>query len=416
MIGRVPAPAFAPTPLHPWRIAGLLSVSICINLIDRQVLSVVAPVLREELRLSNTQYSYIVFAFQLGMLLGQVPAGVLMDLFGTRLGLTVIFLGWSLSNGLHSVARALGSFMGLRFLMGLTECGNYTGGIKAIARLFPPQQRALAGGVFNAGAQLGSVIAPPIIVLIVVRYGWRAAFLIPSLLGLVWVIPWLRSFPPDRLRQKASASSGSQIALSALLHSRPVLGLVLLRVFTGPLTSFYWYWLPEYLRHGRGMPFLLIGWLAWIPYLFGGLGNLAGGLSSDYLIRRGVSVDAARKVAFTAGMGLSALSVSLPFVTGNHLALALICAIVFGNNWAAATYIGMVGDLFHESVVGRVNGIAGAGDSGAGMLTMLATGVIVDRFSYSPVLIAAGIMPLLAIASLFLVVKRIEPTGSLIEN
>ncbi len=411
MIGRVPTSAAAPNPAYRWWIACLLSVSIAVNLIDRQVLSVVAPVLREELRLSNTQYSYIVFAFQLGMLVGQVPAGILMDRLGTRLGMTFIFLSWSLSNGLHSLARGLGSFLGLRFLMGLSECGNYTGGIKAIARLFPSRQRALAGGIFNAGAQMGSVIAPPIIVLITLHYGWRKAFLIPSLLGLLWIAPWLRSFPSDRPTRSASARSTSPAASITLLRNRQVQGLVLLRVFTGPLTSFYWYWLPEYLRHGRGMSFLLIGALAWVPYLFGGLGNLLGGFSSDYLMRRGASVDRARKVAFTAGMGLSALSMSLPFVAGNRLALVLICAIVFGNNWAAATYIAIVGDLFHESIVGRVNGIAGAGDSGAGMVTMLLTGVIVDRFSYLPVLIAAGIMPLVAIASLFLVIQRIEPMG-----
>src|ERR1051325_7590886 len=132
-------------------LLALLSTSIAINLVDRQTLSVVAPVMRGELHLNNTQYAYIVCAFQLGMFLGQVPAGAMMDRIGTRLGLAMAFLAWSMINAAHALAGSLAMFVGLRFLMGFSECGNYTGGIKAIATLYPPEQRAFSGGVFNAG-------------------------------------------------------------------------------------------------------------------------------------------------------------------------------------------------------------------------------------------------------------------------
>ncbi|MBI3281863.1 MAG: MFS transporter [Acidobacteria bacterium] len=391
-----------------WRIVALLSASIAINLMDRQVLSVVAPLIREQFTLSNTEYSYIVFAFQLGMFLGQVPAGLLMDSFGARAGLVLILLAWSAANGLHALAGGLAAFVGLRFLMGLSECGNYTGGIKTIAGLFSAERRALAGGIFNAGAQIGSVVAPPLIVLVTVHFGWRMAFVMPSLLGLLWIMPWLASYPPQA-RAGAAAHSAPGDGLRVLLTNRQVVGLLLLRVFSGPLVSFYWYWLPEYLRHGRGMSFVMIGALAWLPYVFGSLGNLAGGFFSDYLIRHGHTMDRARKLGFSIGSLLSALSMLLPLIRNDYAAVATICLIVFGNNWVAATYIGTVGDIFPERVVGRVNGIAGAGDSGMGMVTMLATGIVVDRFSYLPVFAAAGILPLLALASIFLVVRRIEP-------
>jgi MFS transporter, ACS family, aldohexuronate transporter len=391
-----------------WLIVALLSASIAINLVDRQVLSIVAPVIREEFKFSNTHYSYIVFAFQLGMFAGQVPAGWLMDSIGTRLGLVLIFICWSATNGLHALARGLGSFVGLRFLMGLTECGNYSGGIKTIAGLFGPERRALAGGIFNAGAQLGSVLAPPLIVFITLKLGWQMAFLAPSILGLLWIMPWLGLFPRD-LAARSGTRSSSQIGFKTLLANSQVRGLFLMRVFSGPLSSFYWYWLPEYLRHGRGMSFVMIGTLAWLPYVFGSLGNLAGGFFSDYMIRRGASLDRARKAGFSVGAGLSALSMTLPLASGHVAAVAIICLIVFGMNWMAATYIGTVGDIFPERVVGRVNGIAGAGDSGMGMITMLLTGIVVDRFSYFPVLVAAGILPLLALASIFFIVRRIEP-------
>jgi ACS family hexuronate transporter-like MFS transporter len=202
----------------------------------------------------------------------------------------------------------------------------------------------------------------------------------------------------------------SGIGLRDLIRNHKTIGLLLLRVFSGPLTSFYWYWLPEYLRTGRRMSFVAIGLLAWLPYVFGSLGNIAGGYVSDRLSSP-LGIDRALKSGFTIGLGLSALSMTLPFMTNDILALAIICLVVFGNNWCAATYIASVGEIFPSPVVGRVNGIAGAGDSAAGVVTMLLTGVVIDRWSYLPVFIAAGVLPLLALASILLVVRKIEPVS-----
>ena len=396
----------------PLRLRGfllaLLSSSIAINLVDRQALSVVAPVMRQDLHLSNTQYAYIVCAFQLGMFLGQVPAGAMMDRIGTRLGLAFAFLAWSTVNAAHAAAGSLAMFIALRFLMGFSECGNYTGGIKAIATLYPPEQRALSGGIFNAGAQLGGVIAPPLIVWITLRLNWRMGFLLPSMLGLIWLIPWLALYPTRQREARPGAAARSDIGLGAIVRNRKVIGLFLLRFLSGPLVSFYWYWLPEYLKNGRRMSFVMVGLLAWLPGVFGTLGNLAGGYVSDRLAAR-FPLDTARKLGFTIGLGLSALSMVLPMLNSDALAIGLICAVVFGNNWVAATYIATVGEMFPPQAVGRVNGFAGAGDSFAGMITMLLTGVVVDRWSYMPVLIAAGVLPILALASVIVVVRRIEP-------
>jgi len=396
-----------------WWIVGLLSASIAINLVDRQVLSVVAPVLREQLALSNTQYSYIILAFQVGLLLGQVPAGVFLDIVGARLGLIAIFVAWSAVNAFHSLSRGLKSLIGLRFLLGISECGNYSGGIKVVAEIFDAERRSLAGGFFNGGAQLGAVLAPPVVVFITLRWGWRSAFLIPSALGLLWLLPWFFIAPHDVQDAASSEHHGSprekaeKVTLAQLLRQRQVLGLMLFRAFTGPLTSFFWYWLPEYLRHGRGMSMAAIGLLAWLPFLAGGIGNVAGGFFSDAQIKRGVSEDRARKVSFVLGAVFSSLTVALPFTSSVALALGVICLVVFGNQWMVSTYIGTVGDIFPSSVVGRVNGIGGVADSGMGMVTMLLTGVVVDHYSYSPVFIAAAVMPMLALLSILVVVKRI---------
>jgi ACS family hexuronate transporter-like MFS transporter len=392
-----------------WAIVGLLSASIAVNLIDRQTLSVMAPLIRAALDLSPSQYGYITAAFQTGMLLGQVPAGALMDSLGTRIGLAAILGLWSLVNAGHALAAGLGALIGLRFMLGLTQCGNYTAGIKTIAGIFPAELRSSAGGMFNAGAQLGSVLATPLIVYLATRYGWRAGFVIPSLAGLLWLAPWVATFPKTHLRPQQKQNQGPPVRLGQLIRNRKVFGLFLIRACSGPLTTFYWFWLPEYLRSGRKMSFAMIGALAWLPYLFGALGNVMGGLLSDRLVRGSGSVDTARKLGFTFAFCLSALSMALPLAGSDFTALAIVSVVLFGNQWVAATYIATVGDVVPHTLVGRVNGLAGIGDSGATLLATLLTGIVVQRYSYTPVFIAAGCLPLLAMLSVFFVLQRIEP-------
>lgn len=393
-----------------WLIAFLLSASIAINLVDRQVLNVLAPILRQEMHWTATQFSYIASAFQVGMLAGQVPAGILMDAVGTRIGLATILIIWSALGAGHALAASLLAFIVLRFFMGMAQCGNYTAGIKAIAGLFPSTLRSSAGGVFNAGAQLGSVIAVPLVVYIARVWSWQMAFVVTAILGLVWLIPWLATFPDKQQNDAATGQRGAaNITFSRLLQNRKVVGLFLIRVFSGPLTTFYWVWLPQYLKSERKMPMAMIGLLAWVPYLAGATGNVVGGLISDRLVKVFGSVDKARKAGFTGAFLLSALSAAVPMTDSIPVALGLISLVLFGNQWVAATYIATVGDTFPAHVVGRVNGLAGFGDSGSTLIAILATGIVVDHYSYTPVFIAAGTLPLLAMASVYFVLRRIEP-------
>ena len=433
--------AQALTERHRWSIVALLSASITINLLDRQVLSVLAPELRTQFSWTNAQYAYIAVAFNLGMMLGQIPAGQLMDRVGTRIGLLAIFSAWTVISILHAfagpgtaieaVARALvgwipglqtlaaglAGFVFLRFLLGLSECGNYTAGIKALAGLFSAETRGRAGGFFNAGAQFGSVIAPPIVVYLAAEYGWRMGFVIPAVACMIWIPFWLRTFPDKETmaaiavtpKTGVAAATAAEYPLSRLIANRKVLGLFLIRVFTGPITTFYWTWLPLYLRTGRGMSFLALGFFAAIPNLIGMSGNIVGGLLTDRIVRATGSVDRGRKTAFVCAFLLGALSMTMPWVTNNYLAVLLMGLALFGNQWVAAAYIGTVGDVVPQQLAGRVNGIAGFGDNGAATLAVLFTGVIVDRYGWSKVFVGAGALPLLAMLSLFFVLRKIEP-------
>ncbi len=425
-----------------WTIVALLAASITINLIDRQTLSQLAAILREQWHWSNAQYGYIATIFNLGMMLGQIPAGQFLDRVGTKIGLATIFVGWSLVCAAHALAgpgtaiesvssaiwsiipgvpeisAGLAGFFLLRFVMGLFECGNYTGGIKAIAGLFPKETRSRAGGVFNAGAQLGSVLAGPLILsLLIAKMGmsWQMGFVIPAVLGLLWLIPWLAIFPDKAtmtsiaLKPSPGTSQASaDVPLGVLFRNHQVLGLLLIRVFSGPITTFYWTWLPLYLRNGRGMTLFATGLMSSVPQLFGMAGNVFGGVLTDRFVRT-MGSDRGRKLGFVCAFSLGALSMTMPFVSNNVAAVVLMGLALFGNQWYAATYIGTVGDIVPQHLAGRVNGIAGFGDNGAVTFAILYTGIMVDKYGWSQVFVAAGILPLLAMASLFLVLRRIEP-------
>jgi ACS family hexuronate transporter-like MFS transporter len=434
-----------------WTIVGLLFASIAINLVDRQVFAVLAPLLRELYGWSNTEYALAGTAFGLGMMIGQVPAGQFLDRVGTRIGLATIFIGWSLLTAAHALAgpgtvidtvfggivrlvpgvtavsAGLAGFIFLRFVLGLFQCGNYTAGIKALAGLFPAESRSKAGGLFNAGAQFGSVVAGPLILSLFVAtlgFSWQMAFVVPALVGLLWLLPWLRIFPSKEtmaataIRPAASAAApvgpAPDLTLGQLFGNSKVLGLALIRVFTGPVTWFYWNFVALYLRSspdegGRGMAFLAVGLFAAIPNMFGMTGNILGGAITDKLVKMTGSVDTGRKLGFTGAFLLGSLSMVLPFVGSDFLAVLLMGLALFGNQWVAATYIGTVGDVVPQQLAGRVNGIAGLADGAASMAATLVAGMVADAYGWTPVFFGFGIFPFLAMASLFLVLRKIEP-------
>jgi len=390
-----------------WLVAFMLFGSMTLNFIDRLVLSNVAPALRTELRLSNTQYSYIVFAFMTGMTLGQLPAGMFIDRIGARLGLPIIISGWSVVNMAHTLARGVSSFAGLRFLMGLFECGNYSSALKVIGGLFSARRRALALALMDSGSLAGSVIAPPLVVWILLHFGWRAAFFLPSLLGVFWLFPWFRIYRPT-VTADGAATAQQGPTVRALLARRQTWGVILMRAFAGPISQFYWYWLPLYLVKGRGMSMTTMAALSSFAYLLGGGGNMSGGLLSGWLIGRGLSVNASRKLVFTAGAILAAFSALVPIVPSVAVAIVMVGLAIFGLNFTSCNLIAVITDVFPESTLARVTGLTGIGEGVMNMILTLATGIVVDYFSFTPVFIAAGLMPLVSTLMLFWLVGAIR--------
>ncbi|MGH9446798.1 MAG: MFS transporter [Terriglobia bacterium] len=408
---RIGEPRSATKPLA-WWLATLLGLSLTVNFIDRLVLATIAPILFITFHLTAAGYSYIVFAFMLGMTIGQIPAGVLIDRVGVRAGLASIFAGWSLSNMAQSLARTVADFSGLRFLMGFFECGNYSAGVKTVGEIFPADQRALALGIFNSGSLLGSVVAPPLVVYVAHRFGWRHAFFLPSLAGLVWIPVWLyssRSAPQLRLPRQRSAEN-KNITVGRLLRLRQTWGVILMRAFSGPLSQFYWYWLPLYFVRGRGLNMQTMAGLASLSYLLGGFGQIGGGYFSGFLIRRGHGLDRARKVTFTLGAALAGFGTLLAPLSRNSLHAALVVGMgIFGVNVMSNHVIAVITDVFPEETLARVTGATGVGEGVIDMAMTLLAGAVIDRFSWFPVFAAAALMPLGGLAGLFFEVRRCQP-------
>jgi MFS transporter, ACS family, hexuronate transporter len=221
------------------------------------------------------------------MMSAELPMGWLMDGWGVRLGLAGAVLWWSLATGVQSIARS-GFQLGItRFWMGTGECGNYSGGIKAIFRVFAPEERTLAIGIFNTGSMVGATIAPPLVVYLAQRYGFRTAFLVPASLGLLWVPLWLTVYRDARPARRLAAQTTS---LSAMIGNSSAWAVMLCRFFIGPVMQFYWYWIPSYLYEARHLSLRQVGFLAWIPFLLGDAGGVAGGWCAGWLQHRGMRI------------------------------------------------------------------------------------------------------------------------------
>lgn len=403
-----------------WWVLALLFCVTVINFVDRSALSVVAPILGKELNLNAQDLGFIFSAFAFGMMAGEFPMGWLMDKRGVGFGLSFAVLWWSIANGLHAFGRSRWDFGILRFLLGNGECGNFSGGVKVVSQWFPVKERAFAVGVFNSGSMIGSVIALPLIAFITARYGWHASFLLPSLMGLVWVIAWravyrlpeehpaitaaeLQYIQEDREPEVAPPPTGKLLAVPQTW------ALMLCRALVGPVVQFYIFWLPKYLSDEHHMTLTAIGYFAWVPYLFGDLGSIGGGWLSGLLIRRGLSVDVSRRAVMGLGAACCMASFAVAGSRSAIMAIAWICLVLFGHTALSANMFAVVSDYFPSNAVSRVTAMTGIAQGISGSLFPVLTGWLVQNVSYTPVFFIAALMPAAGCFILFAVGGRVRP-------
>ena len=407
-----------------WLICGMLFVVTVSNYIDRQAISIVAPAISAQFHLSSSDIAMIVSAFLLAYTFGQSLAGIFMDWIGSKRGFSILVIMWSIASIFTSLARGVASFSCFRFLLGLSESGNFSGGIKVVAEWFPEHERSTAVGLFISGASIGAILTPPLVAFVVVKVGWQAAFVLVGLPGLLWVLWWNSLYAPlgshprvsegerayiqkDQYKGQPTQRLGLQ-SFSFLKH-RMFWGVFLGRFVEEPASWFYLTWLPLYLKGSRGVSLMSIGLLLIIPFLALDLGYMGGGWIASQLITRGWSLNRARKtvMAVSAFCMVAAIpAVRAPSTAGFVL---FVSVATLGHGGWAANIMTLPGDMVPHRLVGTVYGITALGGGLGSILFTEITGKLVDmQRSFNTVFIIAGILPLVALIIMLTLTGKIE--------
>jgi ACS family hexuronate transporter-like MFS transporter len=408
-----------------WYICGLLFCATTINYIDRQTIAVLKPHLQVILNWSESDYGWIVFAFQMAYAIMMIVSGGFIDWMGTRVGYALAMVWWSAAAMAHALARGALSFGAARFFLGAGEAGNFPAAIKAVAEWFPKRERALATGIFNAGSNVGAVLAPPLVVWLTLKWSWREAFLVTGSLGFLWLFLWLALYrvPGKHPRITAeefhyihddvveeAAQDEAKIPWRKILSYRQAWGFILAKFMTDPIWWFYIYWLPSYLRQARGFSLKEIGYFAWIPFLAADIGSVAGGWLSGFLIKRGWSINGARKTTMAICAFCMPAGIAAVLVPKAWLSLALISVATSAHPGWSANVFTLASDMFPKKDIGTIVGIGGASGAVGGMILALTAGYVLQWFhSYVPLFIIAGVMHPLALVVVQRVIPRIEP-------
>lgn len=399
---------------------GLLMLGSIINYLTRSTLAVAAPTLMKQLSLTAQEYSWVVGAFQATIML-QPICGYVLDVVGLKLGFAIFAMAWSLINMAHGLAHSWQGFAVLRGLLGFAEgCAN-PAGMKATAEWFPAKERGLAGGLFNIGASVGSMLAPPLVAWAILAYNWQAAFVITGIIGLVWVALWLAFYNAPAKHPSLSESERSYIIAGQekhlqgdgtrpsflhILGQRNFWGIALPRLLADPTWGTLTFWTPLYLSTVRHFDLKQIALFAWMPFLAADLGCMFGGVVVVFLQRRGVSLIHARRCAFTLGACLMTGMAFVGLVSSPYVAVALLSLGGFAHQTLSVTVITMSSDLFKRSEVATVAGLAGTCGNAGLLIFNLVIGSLVAAIGYTPFFVGLAALDLAGAAVLWILVRE----------
>lgn len=396
------APPASSVTRYRWRVCALLLAATTINYIDRQVLGVLAPFLQSEIGWNEIEYGWIVTSFQAAYAIGLLTAGAIIDRIGTRLGYAIAVGIWSLAAMSHALAASVVGFALARFALGLGEAGNFPAAIKTVAEWFPRRERAFATGIFNSGSNIGAIVAPLMVPWVAGAWGWQAAFLCTGVLSLAWIVVWVARYRPPERHARVSASELAlirsdppepdvRVRWSELLRHRQAWAFVAGKFITDPIWWFHLFWLPKFLHAEHGLTLLGLGLPLVVIFLLADVGSILGGWLAGAFMRRGWSVNRARKAA----MLCCALAV-VPIVFASQvddlwLAVGLIGLATAGHQGWSANLFTLVSDLFPRPAVASVVGLGGFAGAVGGMLIATVTGFLLQATgSYLPIFLMAG--------------------------
>jgi ACS family hexuronate transporter-like MFS transporter len=407
-----------------WTVCALLFAATTVNYIDRQVFGILAPHLQNVIGWSEIEYGYIVTAFQAAYALGLALFGRFIDKFGTKVGYAASLIIWSVAAMLHAAARSALSFGLARFALGLGESGNFPSAIKAVAEWFPRKERALATGLFNAGCNVGAVIAPAVVPWLTIKFGWPFAFIATGAIGFLWLIFWFALYEvPEKKRGLSRAELAhilsdpqdpalDKIPWIRLLKYKQTWAIVLGKFLTDPIWWFYLYWLPKFLNAKFHLSLAALGPPLIIIYLITDVGSIGGGWMSSSFIKKGWTVNRSRKLV----MLVCAFCV-VPIATASNASKLWMAVLLIGlaaaahQAWSANIFT-FASDMFPKKAVGSVTGLGGMAGAVGGMLFSAAAGHILEwTGSYDTLFIVAGSAYLLALGIIQILAPRMKPVS-----
>lgn len=403
-----------------WWMIGLVMLGAVLNYLTRSTLGVAAPTVLADLHIGPKEYSWITGAFQLGVML-QPLCGYVLDSIGLKLGFALFATAWSLITMAHGLAGSWQALLGLRGALGVAEGCAQPAGMKAVSIWFPAKERGFAGGMFNIGASMGAVLAPPLVAWSILVWNWRAAFFVAGALGLVWVALWLLAYQsPDKHKALSDAEreliasgqethledAGAKPSILTLMTRRNFWGIALPRFLADPTWGTLSFWIPLYLTTVRHFDLKQIALFAWLPFVAADLGCLFGPAVVLFLQKRGVSLINARRWAFTLGAALMTGMMFVGRVESPYVAIALLCVGGFAHQTLSVTVITMSSDLFRKSEVATVAGMAGFCGNFGLLIFSLLIGGLVARIGYDPFFVALGVLDLAGAALLWTLVRE----------
>ncbi|HEX7338298.1 MAG TPA: MFS transporter [Rhodanobacteraceae bacterium] len=406
---------------YRWRICAMLLAVTTMNYMDRQVLGVLAPFLQQRFGWDQIEYGYIVTAFQAAYAIGMLGAGAIIDKFGTRIGYAIAIGVWSLAAMGHALVTTVIGFAVVRFALGLGESGNFPAGVKTVAEWFPQRERALAVGIFNSGSSFGAIVAPLLVPIIAVTFGWQAAFLLTGLISALWVIVWLLWYHTPEQQPAVTAEELAcirsdppdpevRVPWARILRHRQAWSFIAAKFMTDPIWWFFLFWLPKFLHAKYGLSLLGLGPPLIVIYVLADVGSVTGGWLAGRFVKRGWSVNRARKGA----MAICAVAV-VPVIFAAHashewLAVALIGLATAAHQGWSANIFTLPSDMFPRRAVASVVGVGGFAGAVGGMLISTLTGFLLQfTGSYLPIFIIAGSAYLAALLVVHLLVPRLQP-------
>ncbi|HEX4385617.1 MAG TPA: MFS transporter [Myxococcales bacterium] len=403
-----------------WWIAGLLTCVTIINYLDRTALAVVGPTLKKELSIDEETFSYVVIAFQTVYGLMMPVAGRIIDWLNIRVGYAVAIVWWSIAQALTGFAGGWRSLAVLRGALGVGEAGNFPGAIKTVSQWFPPKERTVATGIVNMGSGVGALLAPPLVVFVILRWGWRASFVLTGVLGLIWVVfwlifyrapekhPWLSAQELKHIRKPGepcpTVDRGSKV-IPLVIRERNFWALSAARFLSEPAWQLFTYWIPFYLVSARHLDLKQVAYFGWMPFLAGDLGCLAGGLLSPFFQRLGLKVLTARKAAMTVPAVLMTLTAFIGLAPSAALAVALFSVGAFAHQAISSTLLTLPADLFPTRAVATANGLSGTAGYLGGILFTFIVGRAAVTVGYTPLFFCIAVFDIIGAVCLWVFLK-----------